>query len=381
MKKAISILIIILFIVAIGVGVYFGWQKSREILTPPSDINPQPIIDNQQQPPLTAPKPKLKIISVQSAFDYWTAVSGDVFYINQEGKIFKAKSGSELGSTTRVNEKEDELISNREINNLTSIKSNKDGTMVMVKYGDLSFPKLEIFDVNKKVWQLIGDNISVADFSPDSLKIIYVEKKGNGTSDLITKDLNSAKPKTIKIMSLSYLPYDLAWIGANNILLIPAPSAGYAGEIWQIDIKNKTIKSFASDFGLSIKLFSGSDNGLLFDSTKNQMSLVDANGAIKANIGISTLPEKCFMNASKIYCAIMQNYSNTLPKPILPDDYLKKAFYSRDKIYAIDIADNSSELVLSDELPPAIDAVNLSLNGNNLFFINRYDNRVYNLEL
>ena len=111
------------------------------------------------------------------------------------------------------------------------------------------------------------------------------------------------------------------------------------------------------------------------------MSLVDANGAIKANIGISTLPEKCFMNASKIYCAIMQNYSNTLPKPILPDDYLKKAFYSRDKIYAIDIADNSSELVLSDELPPAIDAVNLSLNGNNLFFINRYDNRVYNLEL
>ena len=370
MKKTISIFSIILIIAAIGVGVYFGWQKSREILTPPSD-NQQPITDNQQPPPLlTTPKPKLQIISDQPVFDYWTAISGDVFYISQQGKIFK------------VNEKEDELISDGNINNIIDIKADKNGAMLIVKYGDLNSPKMEIFDVNKKIWQSIGDGISAADFSPDSSKIIYIEKKGNGISDLTTKDLNSAKPKISKIMSLSYLPFNLAWINANNILLISAPSAGYAGEIWQVDIKNKIIKSFASGFGLSIKWFSGSDNGLLFDSVKNQINLIDINGATKANITTLTLPDKCFMNLAMIYCAVMQNYSNTLPKPILPDDYLKKAFYSRDAIYAyvLNGIKTLPEIIL-EAGEPALDIKNLLLSDNKLFFINRYNNRVYSLEL
>lgn len=381
MKKIISIISIVLIVVAVGVGVYFGWQKSKEILTPPSDVNPQPIIDNQQQPPLATLKSKLRIISDQQVFDYWKNVSGDVFYISQQGHIFKAKPGSELGSTTGVNEKEDELISDKNIDNLIDIKANQSGEILIIKYGDLNLPKFDIFDVNKKIWQPIGDNTSASDFSPEGSKIIYAEKKGNGVSDLIVKDLNSAKANISKIMSLSYLPSDLMWIGANNVLLVPAPSAGYVGEIWQIDIKNKTIRSFASGFGLSIKWLRGSDDGLLFNSGKNQINLVDANGVIKANIEILTLPDKCFMNSVMIYCAVIQNYSNILPKPALPDDYFKKAFYSLDKVYAIGIVDNSSEIILSDELPPAIDAINLSLNGNNLLFINRYDNRVYNLEL
>lgn len=388
MKKAISILIIILFIVAIGVGVYFGWQKSREILTPPSD-NQQSIIDNQQYSTSTISESKLQIISDQPVFDYFVRRSfnegglsnSDVFYISQQGHILKAKPGSELDFTTRVNEREDELISDKNIDNLIDIKANQSGEMIIIKYGDLNSPKFDIFDVNKKIWQSIGDNASAVDFSPDGLKIIYTEKKGVGVSNLIVKDLNSAKSKFSKIMSLSYLPSDLMWIGENNVLLVPAPSAGYVGEIWQIDIKNKTIKSFASGFGLSIKWFFENDNGLVFNSGKNQINLVDINGTIKANIEILTLPDKCFMNLVMIYCAVIQNYSNILPKPIFPDDYLKKAFYSLDKIYAIGIVDNSSEIILSDELPQAIDAINLSLNGNNLLFINRYDNRVYNLEL
>ena len=141
------------------------------------------------------------------------------------------------------------------------------------------------------------------------------------------------------------------------------------------------IKLFANSFGLMLKWPIGGDSGLLFNSAKNQISLIDSNAKKKADIEILTLPDKCFINSTMIYCAVMQNYSDVLPKPALPDDYFKKAFYSVDKIYAIGITDNSSEIILSNEELPIVDAVNLSLSGNNLLFINRYDDKVYSLEL
>lgn len=367
MKKIVSIISIFIIFAAIGVGVYFGWQKSKEILTPPTN-NLQPVTDNQQLPSLTTSKPKLKVISDQLVFDYWTAVSGDVFYISREGKIFK------------VAEKDDELISDRNFANLINIKTAKDGAMLIIKYGDLNSPKMEIFDAAKAIWQPLADNIVAADFSPDNSKLVYLEKAANGVSNLMTKDLNVSKPKTSKILSLTQLGFDIKWLSLEKILLMPAPSVDYISEIWQVDIKNKTIKPFLSNKGLIVKWSVESDLGLQLNS-RNQLNLIDNNGNIKANIEISSLPDKCVLTDHKIYCAVMQNYLDILPKPVLPDDYLKKAFYSRDKIYAISMTDNSSEMILSDELPPAVDAVNLSIAGNNLLFINRYDNKVYSLEL
>src|SRR3989344_6127267 len=210
MKKPIFILVVIIIIAAVGFGVYFGWKKSKEILTPSSD-NQQSVIDNQQFTTSTIPEPKLRIISDQPVFDYFISRSSDIFYITSQGHILK------------VNEKEDELISDKNIENIIDVKADKNGAMIIIKYGNLNSPKIDIFDVEKKIWQSIGNgSVSAADFSPDTSKIIYAEKKDSGASELITKDLNSAKPKIVKIMSLFYLPFDLQWVSVNNILLISA---------------------------------------------------------------------------------------------------------------------------------------------------------------
>ncbi len=65
---------------------------------------------------------------------------------------------------------------------------------------------------------------------------------------------------------------------------------------------------------------------------------------------------------------------------ILPDDYLKRAVYFKDFIYQIDVSKNSFlEVFSASEL--VIDAVNLRISSNKLLFINRYDSRLYSLEL
>ena len=65
---------------------------------------------------------------------------------------------------------------------------------------------------------------------------------------------------------------------------------------------------------------------------------------------------------------------------ILPDDYLKRKVYFDDYIYEIDRQSNDLQLIYADA-QKAIDAYDLTAAGNEIFFINRYDDRIYSLEL
>ena len=138
MKKIIIIISVILGIIAIVFGAYFAWKKSKEILEPPI-IDQRPITDNQQQ--IALAEQKLKIISDQPAFYYWltnSTTTADIFYVNQVGQILKIKEDGE-----------DEIISDRQIDNLQSVEANKDGGKIIVKYGG----NFEIYDLTKKIWQ------------------------------------------------------------------------------------------------------------------------------------------------------------------------------------------------------------------------------------
>ncbi len=168
----------------------------------------------------------------------------------------------------------------------------------------------------------------------------------------------------------------------EKIILISKPSAFYASLAWVVDIKNKTITSLANEInGLIIKWSADGKIGLEFSSQpqgrSNSLNLIDNKGAVQANLDFMTLPEKCLILQPKIYCAIPQN----IPlKSVLPDDYLKRAVYFDDIFYQIDIVQNSfTEISVGAE--SIIDAINLRLVDSKLFFINRYDNRVYGLGL
>ncbi len=366
MKKIIIIISVILGIIAIVFGAYFAWKKSKEILEPPI-IDQRPIIDNQQQ--ITLAEQKLKIISDQPAFYYWltnSTTTADIFYINQVGQILKIKEDGD-----------DEIISDRQIDNLQSVEANKDGGKIIVKHGSF-----EIYDLAKKIWQPL-QNVSAAAFSPDGTKIAYLENtSANSTlSNLTTKDLINAKLKPVKIISLNQVDFDLNWISANKIILTPKSSNLVEAEAWQIDIKKKTISPFANGDGLMINFAKDGSWGLKFSidfQKKLKLELIDSSGVSKANLGFSALPNKCLVTLSNIYCAISESY-NTIKAPALPDDYFKKAVYFSDKIYQIGINENNFSAVFSETLP-IIDAANFEISNNKLFFINRYDNKIYSLE-
>jgi len=389
MKKIIIIISVILGIVAMGLGVYFAWKKTKAILTPPS-VSP-PTTEQGLTSTTTGqlPTAKLKILSNQPIFDYWiyrpefgavatsTATSTGtitrdsiVFYLNQEGKVFQIEKDGK-----------DEAITSEPIENLQMIKSSSDGKRVLIKFGDLVSPKFTIFNSQAKIFELLPENITAAAFSPDAKKIAYLENKA-GTSDLIVKDLVNPKQKPVRIISISQKDFDLDWISAEKIVLVPKPSAFYQASAWMIDTKKKTVSPLGAGInGLLIKWSNNGKIGLQFSSQskgrESRLNLINEQGLVQVGLDFVTLPDKCLISDPKIYCAIPKSIP---AKTVLPDDYLKRAVYFRDALYQIDISQNSlSEIFTEDE--PAVDAVHLSISDNQLLFINRYDGRLYSLEL
>ena len=375
MKKIIIIISVILGIVAMGLGVYFAWQKTKTILTPPG-IGQQPTASNQQsttgeQQPAAAQK--LKILSDQPIFDYWifypaaTSTDSKIFYLSQDGKIFELKDGKS------------EAVSSEPIGNIQMIKSSLDGKRVLIKFGDFISPKFIIFNTEAKVFELLPENITAAAFSPDAKKIAYLEKN---SGNLMIKDLIGAKPKTVKVLSFNQKDFDLDWILAEKIVLTPKPSAFYRTSSWMIDINKKTLIALGTEVnGLMMKWSADGKAGLQFSSQsegrEGRLNLINEQGAVQAVLDFITLPDKCFISQPKIYCAVPESIP---AKTVLPDDYLKRAVYFKDVFYQIDITQNSlSEILAGTE--PTLDATRLNLVDNKLLFINRYDNGLYSLEL
>lgn len=383
MSRAIKISLLIIILIILGAAIYFGWQNLQVILNPPDSNSPSdnatttitiPIVSDQvivtTTPDQPVPVAVLKPISIsdQPIFDYWVltaATSSKIFYINSGGQIMQ------------VNDDSDEPISSSAIQGLQSIKSSNDGRWVLIKAGEMNNPQFSIFNSETNIWQQLN-NVTAADFSPDNKKVAYLDTSNN----LMNKSLTSMKTKPAKIMAITQKDFDLEWLSADKILLVPKPSYKFTGQIWSINIKGLVLSLIAEGPGLIINWADDGKSGIKSVSLNKkspEMSLIDDKGAMKASLDFKTTPDKCLTKQTKIYCAIPQGH-NALVDPSLPDDYLKRAVYFRDSIYVIDMVSNSYNQVF-DGNEPVIDATHLSLVGNALLFINRYDNRLYKLEL
>ncbi len=388
MRRTIIIIVIILVLAAMAVGVYFAWRNSQTILNPPT-TGQTPVVENQRFPSVSGAsstaanvqsQTKLRVVSSQPVFDYWLAgasSSPQIYYLNQEGKILRIQTGPLAMSGAK-----DEAITTDAVFNIQSVKATRDGKFVIVKSGDLWSPQFTLLGVASSTKQALP-NVSAAAFSPKSNQIAYLERAPNsGVANLLVKDLFGAKPKVIKITSITAADFDLSWTEPQKILLVSKPSFEYESQIWSVNIQTKALSLIGSGRGLMVNWSMDGKTGMVWSEDENRnssLNLIGDDGSILANFDFSTLPAKCVLSQPKFYCALPQIYNSPLA-PILPDDYLKRAVYSEDFIYAIDSAQNSFEPIFAGS-EPAIDATHLEFSGNGLYFINRYDNELYSLDL
>ncbi len=389
MKPIYKILIVAGIIIVVGWLIYLAWSKFSATPTLPApQANTAPsgslplgnqnnVSSNQSQTnnsPLNGSSTNLVMnkLSDGPVFGFWVMPdTGSVDYLTPDGQVMTAEEAT------------DQTVSNQTINALNSISVSPDNREVLAAFGDPASPQWGIFDVLDKVWRPLPSEIIEAAWGGASNKLIAFVQNG-GNTNLAWVDLTKTPPTyRVLIKDLRLENANLTVLPNQKIIISEKPDAAYPGRVWQLDPKTLALNLLESPLnGLTIGWstdksvafqFNDPDNFLIFNGDLSQI-ISDTFGS---------LPSKCNTASSTIYCFVPQNLPANLN---LPDDYFQKSFYSTDNLYSLSLGTstlgNVSRLFVSGEnnvMP--IDAKDPQIMNNAIYFVNRYDNYLYELQL
>lgn len=321
------------------------------------------------------------IAAAASAYAVWTL-------LRQEPS---AKKEIETSTPTPIESKitlaEDKAIENvlrKRIQNANSFVISPNKNRAIVSAGTNLQPLFIIFDKEKGSLGTLPAGTVSADWHPtNDSKIVYLRDRGS-LSDI--NILNIDNKRSVTVATLAQKDLVLEWPSPNNLYIKTRPSKKIRGSVWKFNITNKTISTIIDkEFNLSVKWLS--PNLGLKLSSKNEfstpvLSFIDGEGKTLANLDFITLPSKCVLGENAIYCAVPSNKN----LKNYPEDYMKRAKYYPDNIYRIPLINGSPEANLTTSIFNAILGINydmtqLRISDGYLYFIDRYDNKVYKMRL
>jgi len=329
------------------------------------------------------------------------------------------------GQIVRVVNGEVSVLSSSAITNLREASFSYDGKRILAVFGDQSSPQASIFDILNKSWQPLSPGLKSPAWSPDDYQIVYLTSKG-GAAALTTLDTANPKAKPQELAKFHLQDVSLNWPTRNKIIISDRGSAFFAGSIWSFDAKTKTPTELTdSKPGLESVWSSKWEFGLALEADFNglggKLSLIDGTGKTLNDLAFLTLPSKCAFdiqiqqpqttptkattstakNATStktptstvpaappakkfLYCAVPQD-QNKLAASQLPDDYEKRAMFTTDDFFRINLNLGAPE---AGNIEPVfsgsgqnLDASNLKIFNQTIFFINRLDQKLYAVSL
>jgi len=399
MRRIVKILIVVIIVVAIAVGVYFGYQKSKNVVSP-GGVQQQGNLPvgttgtgaggaatqgggtaigggapaGEEAAYFQDQKQRLSIITTRPVVGYWmtvpksTSTPSQIFYLDQKGEVVQVLDAG----------KENVVASSNFGTPIRSLQ-NIDGSKVIVLFDSGT---LAMFDTASKVWQLLDSLIASVVFSPDGKSIAYIKPSGTANS-IYTQNISTTKKPLTLVATLNIQDFSIFWPAANTIVLIPKPAYQFYGQAWYLDLKSKTLNLLGTGQGLDYAFSQKANYGLQFSSTDRNIvsvSIIDDSGKKLADMPFSTLAPKCSFaqDVAAAYCGIPVRYSTD--SVMLPNDYLKLATFSNDSIYKIDLSSSQLTKVVDSETA-LIDATNIRAASSILLFVNRLDGMLYRFNL
>lgn len=377
MKPYLKIIIVIGLILVAILIIYFGWQRITRL--PANDLGSPP--DPNISPASSSSNPKIKKISDQKVFDFWIVpTTAEVYYLTPEGKILSAKDGT------------DPEISSQTVVALNKIETSPTNQKILAAFDDPKNPSWGIFDIIDKVWRPLPNEIINATWGANDNQLIAILKNSSDLN-LATVDLIKSPPpyKTI-IKDFRTKDVILKWLPPNQLIVRERPAASYAGRLWRLDLKTLDFNLIFAQENGQITKWSSDNNALAFKFSLPNRFLIFGGGTLEEGGAIApfiTLPSKCTgrsasTSTASVYCFVPQEIPN---RTILPDDYLKKSFFSIDDLILAKIDLRGKKILditnplKNGSLGAAFDAENPKTINNLLYFINRYDRALYQIEL
>lgn len=341
---------------------------------------------------------KFSVVAENKALDFFVNKDASVVLIQPDGQIMKVQGGQASSLSSSL------------ISNPVAAHFSYDGKKILVVFGDRLNPETSVFDVTSKTWRPLPAKIQSPSWSPINYQIAYLGER-NGSGAIFTLDTTQANGTPQEIIKIGVQDARLRWIAQNQIILSDKGSVLADGSVWSLNIKNKTLTPILID-NSGLDSIWGNEYGLVFTAKENQrggmLNLFDALGNPLHEMSFLTLPSKCAFDIETIttpikgpaststkktisqatsttainkilYCAIPRNVE-VLKAAALPDSYLRKELFTEDEFYRVNLSDGKTDVVPLENTV-SLDAINLKVFNNALFFINRLDEKLYSASL
>ncbi len=271
------------------------------------------------------------------------------------------------------------------------------------------------------------NNLTIAEPTGQIVKIAPTGEQTtlspSAISNLVSASFSSDGKKVLALFGNPLAPqasiFDTIWVSATQVLLKDKPSASTQGALWSFNPKAKALTAIAENApGLESNWSGAANEGLIFESSGGLgggMRLVDSNGTSLRNFSLATLPTKCLFDQkitpimatstaptatstkststkAKIApaaptstvswvldCAVPRD-AQTLESFALPDAYNKKELVTSDDFYQVDLLTGAVSTIFADATQ-SVDATNLKIFNNTIFFVNRLNDKVYAISL
>jgi hypothetical protein len=337
------------------------------------------------------------IVADGPILDYFVDAQNNITAIKPDGTIISisGENSSTLSATT--------------VPGIITARFSSDGKKVLVSSGDPSTPKTNIFDVATKVWVSAPQGLQSPQWSPSGYQIAYLSQSASGMLSLSTIDALNLKKAPATLLSIHATDLVLQWINKNQFVLSDRPSANNAGSIWLFDAQKSTMTPIVYENSGAESMWNNATTGtlgLVFDNggRNSTLQLVTPLGTIYHALSFLTLPSKCSFSiatttiaaattttsttksskpttssVSYLYCGVPLDI-NAFSSAQLSDNYNMMASFTSDQILRINVADGSWNILWNDPTQN-IDATDLRFFNNTLFFVNRYDQKLYALTL
>lgn len=395
MRRIIIIVGIVITLAIIGIGLYFLFFIPKATTNTPGANGSLPPTGNQigssQNSTTTGSsngnRGGFGIIFNEPILDYFVNNANIANIIEPNGNIIQIINGKATTS------------SDISMQNILSANFSYDGTKILMSFGDPANPQASVFDITKQTWTPLPAGLQSPVWSPTDYRVAYTKTTPQGVESFATIDASKANSTPVVITTLHAQDLTIAWPTKNQMVFYTKPSAYVTGSALTYNLQSGILAPIATEVpGLTMQWSDTSfipetPMGLeLINNSSNlggSLALMDISGNTLQQLRFLTLPSKCsFVLATStpttsstpyLYCGIPRD-QNTLSTSHLPDDYNQMSLFTSDDIYRIDLQTGETDTIF-DDASQNMDVSDLKFFNNTVFFINRYDQKLYGLQL
>jgi hypothetical protein len=311
------------------------------------------------------------------------------YFVNAQNQIIAIQP---TGSVITISNGQSSVISTSSIDDIISASFSYDGKKILVSFGSPSNPETQLFNVASDTWTALPQGLQSPQWSPTNYQVAYLANAGTGRMSLSMINTASLKSGVATLLTLYANDISLQWLNKTLFVLSSKPSAYTNGSILLFNSQNKSLTPIVLEDGGDESIWSHTANplGLVFsDGTSGQnpsLQLETPSGNLLEQLNFLTLPSKCLFGSQAstsptsylpLYCGIPRSTSG-FSSAHLPDDYNMMSIFTSDNIYEIDTASGTTNDLFSDQTQN-LDTSDLKIFNNTLFFVNRYDQKLYGL--